>query len=247
MNFPNTNAPMWGASQASPWITVNEALFFLDAFASRSIIEDRDLTAPPGSCANGARYLIAATATGAWAGKDGKMAIAVGTNASNGWLFATVAAEGTELYVRDENLTIVHDGATWSTSGPTEASASEIWAGSSTTKFISPSKALAAQVPATLTSSSSITPNGANGFNFTLTLAHSATLQNPSNFGVGQSGYIEITQSAGGGFTLAYGSDWRFPGGAPVLSTGAGAIDLLVYTKVASGRILATLTKGYSA
>lgn len=111
---------------------------------------------------------------------------------------------------------------------------------------MSPSKSLAAGVPAALTSSANITPDGANGFNFTLTLAENATLENPSNFGVGRSGVIMITQDGSGSRTLAYGSNWRFPGGAPVLSTAAGSIDLLSYWVAQSGVILATLTKAYS-
>lgn len=113
MVLPITGGPEWAASQASPWVTVNEAMRYLDAFASRSIIQDRNLTAPPGSCADGDRYLIAATATGLWAGQDGKLAIALGANAANGWLFVTVAVEGTELWVRDEDLLIRYDGSAW--------------------------------------------------------------------------------------------------------------------------------------
>lgn len=115
MPYPNTGAPEWAASQASPWTSVNEAGFIFDAFAARSIIEDRDLTAPPGSCANGARYLVDATATGLWAGHDGELAIAIGANASNGWYFATVAHHGVQLFVRDEDLLIEYDGAAWVT------------------------------------------------------------------------------------------------------------------------------------
>lgn len=115
MPYPNTGAPEWAASQASPWNSVNEAAFIFDAFASRSIIEDRDLTAPPVSCANGARYLIDAAATGLWATHDGELAIAVGANASNGWYFADVANHGNQLFVRDEDLLIEYDGGAWVT------------------------------------------------------------------------------------------------------------------------------------
>lgn len=115
MPYPNTGAPEWAAAQATPWNSVNEAAFIFDAFASRSIVEDRDLTAPPVSCANGARYLIAATATGAWATHDGELAIAIGANASNGWYFADVARHGNQLFVRDEDLLIEHNGSAWVT------------------------------------------------------------------------------------------------------------------------------------
>ena len=246
MTTPIIAATEWGAAQASPWTAHNEALRRLEAAGRDAIIVDRDLTAPPGTCADGACYLVGGSATGLWSGQDGKMAIAVGTNAANGWLFVTVAVEGFEIYVQDEGLFLHYSGAAWIGRDPTEASASDIWAGSAATKYISPSKALASQAPAVLASGASITPDGADGFNFTLTLAENATLENPSNFGEGRSGVIVITQDGTGSRTLAYGTHWRFPGGAPVLSTAAGAIDLLAYYKVSSTLILATLTKAYS-
>lgn len=231
----------------------NEALNMLIALQKGAI--DRGLNTPPGSPTDGDVYIVGTAPTGAWAGKANKIAIRTSTawtfvpgNDSDGADIPIGARhEGLALWVQDEDAFYVWSGSAWTIQAPpTEASASEIWGGSSTTKFVSPSKALAAGVPAALTSAASITPDGANGFNFTLTLAEDATLENPSNFGVGRSGVIEITQDGTGGWTLAYGSNWRFPGGAPVLSTGPGAIDLLAYFVVASGRILATLTKAYS-
>ena len=115
MTLPHTGAGEWAASQASPWETVNAALRMLDAAATRFVIEDRDLAAPPGSCSDGGCYLVAASPTGAWSGQAGKLAVAIGTNASNGWLFVTVAAEGNQIYVRDEDLTIEHNGTSWAT------------------------------------------------------------------------------------------------------------------------------------
>lgn len=114
-NFPNTAAPLWGAAQVSPWVPVNEAGYIWDAFASRSVIEDRDLTAPPVSCADGDRFLIDTPATGLWATHDGEMAIAIGANASNGWYYAVVANHGNQLFVRDEDLLIEYDSAAWVT------------------------------------------------------------------------------------------------------------------------------------
>lgn len=249
MTLPKSGGSEWAASQATPWATVNQSMRRLDATLNRWIVVDDDLTAPPGSCADGANYFIAATATGAWAGQDGKLATAVGANASNGWLFTTIAVEGYVIYLQDEDLEKRYNGSSWVTlnAGVAEASASEIRTGTATDKYISPSKMFAAAAPAALTSGTTITPDGNNGMNFTLTIAHTATLANPSNFKVGQSGVIEITQDGSGNHTLAYGSNWKFPGGAPVLSTAAGAIDLLAYFVVASGRILATLTKAYSS
>lgn len=249
MTYPKSGGAEWGAAQATPWTTVNQSMRRLDATLNRWVVVDDDLTAPPGSCADGANYFIAATATGAWSGQDGKLATAVGLNAANGWLFTTIAVEGYVLYLQDEDLEKRYNGSSWVTlnAAVAEASVSEIRTGSATDKYISPDKMFKAAEPASLTSATTVTPNGNNGMNFTLTLGHNATLANPSNFKVGQSGIIEITQDTGGGFTLAYGSNWKFPGGAPVLSTAAGAIDVLAYYVVASGRILATLTKAYSS
>ena len=107
---PTFGLPDWAAAQATPWLTENQVKRIIEA-AARGIIEDNDLSAPPGSCADGACYLVAGTGTGAWAGEDGRMAIAVGTNAASGWYFVTVAAEGVRLYVRDEDLTQFYRGS----------------------------------------------------------------------------------------------------------------------------------------
>jgi len=105
MTTPIYELPDWAAAQATPWNNHNASLRMLEA-AVRGLVLDRDLTAPPGSCADGATYLVDATATGAWAGHDGEMAVAVGANAVNGWLFVAVATEGAILFVDDEDLRI---------------------------------------------------------------------------------------------------------------------------------------------
>lgn len=123
--LPNSGATELVAAQASAELAVNAMGRRLDSGYSRAIIEDRDLTSPPGSCADGANYLVASSGSGAWSGQTGKMAVAVGTNAANGWLFQTVAVEGFRIYIRDENVEIQYNGAAWvtvATSGaPTES------------------------------------------------------------------------------------------------------------------------------
>ena len=89
-----------------------------------------------------------------------------------------------------------------------------------------------------------VTPPDFNtGLNFSLTKAVNGTLANPTNAKSGQSGLIFVTQDATGSRTLAYGTNWKFAGGAPTLSTAAGAIDLISYYVRASGAIAATLSK----
>lgn len=112
-NLPQTGAPEWAGSEASPWNTVGRIGRTLDAFATRSIVETRGDLAPPVSCADGARYLIDGVGSGLWLGHDGQLAIAVGTDASNGWYFAIVENEGTQLYVRDEAVLIEFLSGVW--------------------------------------------------------------------------------------------------------------------------------------
>lgn len=112
-NTPGVNAPDWDAAQGTPWLTENKAKRMIEALARAGVVEDRDLTAPPGSCGDGACYLVKATATGLWAGHAGEMAIAVGTNAASGWYFVPVAKEGTLLWIKDEDVRIRYSGSAW--------------------------------------------------------------------------------------------------------------------------------------
>lgn len=115
MTLPRSGAAEWAGSQAAPWNTMNQALRTIDGFTTRAIVEDRDLSAPPGSCADGAIYLVAGSPTGDWSGKAGQLAIAKGANAASGWIFVVIANEGSQVYVRDENITIQHNGSSWVT------------------------------------------------------------------------------------------------------------------------------------
>ncbi len=78
--------------------------------------------------------------------------------------------------------------------------------------------------------------------NYQLNLVGASTLNNPTNQVAGQHGVILVTQDGTGGRTLAFGTNWKFPGGtAPTLSTAANSQDLLAYYVPASGTILAQL------
>ena len=94
-----------------------------------------------------------------------------------------------------------------------------------------------------LTDASSIATNLALSNNFSVTLAGSRTLANPTNTVAGQSGSIFITQDGTGSRTLAYGSNFKFAGGtAPVLSTAANSVDRLDYVVKASTQIHAVVS-----
>lgn len=113
MSTPKTGAPEWSSEQASPWLQHNKALRVFDAFCFRTSIVDRDLTAPPGVCDDGDRYLVDTGATGAWAGKDGMLAIAAGSNAANGWIFCVVANDGNQIWIEDEAIQIEFQNGVW--------------------------------------------------------------------------------------------------------------------------------------
>jgi hypothetical protein len=74
-----------------------------------------------------------------------------------------------------------------------------------------------------------------------LTLAHNVTLANPTNLTAGQSGAIVITQGASTAYTVAYGSNWKFSGGTPTMSTGLSSVSTLVYYVESASRITAQL------
>ena len=65
--------PYLAAAQAQKHVTHNEALTRLDALVQLAVIK-RSLASPPASPAEGDRYLVAASPTGAWAGQAGKIA-----------------------------------------------------------------------------------------------------------------------------------------------------------------------------
>ena len=120
MTTPRIGAPDWAAAQASPWLTENERARYFDAFATRVTVQDRSLTAPPGSCADGDCYWVAGSPTGAWAGKDGNIAIALGANAASGWLFVDdvlINREGNQIWIADENICAMYIDGAWKEGG----------------------------------------------------------------------------------------------------------------------------------
>lgn len=99
--------PYLDAAQAQKHVTVNEALARLD-MAAAGRAETMTLTAPPASPAEGEAHLIAAGATGAWAGQGGKLALFL----NGGWEFIPPWA-GWRLWVADAGGVAVHDGNDW--------------------------------------------------------------------------------------------------------------------------------------
>lgn len=107
MTTTRLDLPLIEASQAQKHVTHNEALMRLDGAVQLSVA-DRDLAAPPASPAAGGRWLVAAGASGAWAGAVGKIAC----ERDGGWMFLAPRA-GWLCWVEDEARLLIHDGTTW--------------------------------------------------------------------------------------------------------------------------------------
>jgi hypothetical protein len=124
-----------------------------------------------------------------------------------------------------------------------EATAAQIQANTSG-KALSTDKAWSAVAAVALTDAATITVDMSTFINASVTLGGNRTLGNPSNTTDGKTGAIYITQDGTGSRTLVYSSNWKFASGAaPVLSTTAGAVDVLFYQVKSSTFIYATLVK----
>ena len=105
---PNLTLPYIFASQAQKHVTHNEAIRALDCLVQLSV-ESRALTNPPASPVEGSRYVVAAGASDAWAGKSDKIA----AFQDGAWAFYA-PKDGWIAWVAGENILIVYDSGTWS-------------------------------------------------------------------------------------------------------------------------------------
>ena len=104
----NLSLPFIMAAQAQKHVTHNEALRALDAVVQLMVL-DKDLNSPPGSPVEGARYIVAASPTGAWSGHAGKVA----AYQDGAWGFYS-PREGWLAWAADEDALYVWTGSAWS-------------------------------------------------------------------------------------------------------------------------------------
>ena len=98
-------------------------------------------------------------------------------------------------------------------------------------QFVISTSARAVNPITTLTDAASIAVDFLTGNNFMVTLTDNRTLAAPSNATAGQTGLIYIAQDGTGNRTLGYNTVYKFvSGSAPVLTTTANAMDMLVYS-----------------
>jgi hypothetical protein len=93
-------------SQAQKEVTLNEALFRLDAILNSGAI-DKDLSAPPASPAEGDVYIVGASASADWLAQENAIAYF-----HQIWRFITPNA-GLLIWLQDEQVFYVFNGSAW--------------------------------------------------------------------------------------------------------------------------------------
>jgi hypothetical protein len=104
---PNLALPYIASAQAQKHVTHNEAIRALDALVQLAVI-DRDLTTPPTTPANGDRYIVGPSPSGAWLGHANKIA----AWQDGAWAFLT-PREGWLAWVADEDQLYAFTGSAW--------------------------------------------------------------------------------------------------------------------------------------
>ena len=110
-NTPNLGLPLIAAAQAQKHVTHNEALFALDIVVQCAVL-DKDAAAPPPAPDDGARHIVGAAATGAWAGRSGQIA----AWRDGAWHFVQ-PQPGFLAYVAAEGEFYAFGGSDWSPQG----------------------------------------------------------------------------------------------------------------------------------
>ncbi len=110
-NSPNLNLPYIAPAQAQKHVTHNEALRLLDALVQATAL-DRTLTSAPASPANGARYIVAAGATGVWAGHANSIA----AFQDGAWAFMAPQT-GWVVWAASEGRLLAWNGTGWIAAG----------------------------------------------------------------------------------------------------------------------------------
>lgn len=104
---PRFELPLISPGQSQKELLHNEALQSLDVLVGTAV-EGLPLAAPPASPVVGNCYLVAASPTGAWAGKAHHLA----AYTSGGWRFIA-PRDGLSAYVKSNGSTAAYRGGAW--------------------------------------------------------------------------------------------------------------------------------------
>lgn len=101
MSTPNLGLSEMPQNSKQPSIPFNEVMQLVDALLQPNVV-DRGLTTPPTTTSGdvGKRWIVGASATGAWAGQDDNIALCVGVGL---WFFIE-PKPGFRFYVLDEEI-----------------------------------------------------------------------------------------------------------------------------------------------
>lgn len=107
---PNLKLPTMPSNSFQPSVPYNEAMQLLDAVAVL-VLQDKDLTAPPGTVLGdaGKRWIVGPAATGAWAGHDNDIALCTGADL---WLYIIPGPQW-RGWVTDEGKWYRFTGSAW--------------------------------------------------------------------------------------------------------------------------------------
>ena len=115
---PRFGLPMLAAGQAQKEFLHNEAVQALETLVAPTV-EEPPLASPPSSPMVGSCYIVAASPTGAWAGKPECLASFTG----GGWRFVT-PTDGLTAYVRSTGTRAIYRAGDWEMVAGTIASPS---------------------------------------------------------------------------------------------------------------------------
>ncbi|HEY0213978.1 MAG TPA: DUF2793 domain-containing protein [Paenirhodobacter sp.] len=110
---PRLSLPFILPSQAQKHVTHNESLEILDVLVQLAVL-DQALTAPPAVLTEGDRFIVAAGAGGAWAGRDNNVAAYGGE--TQGWRFFA-PRRGWRAYVIASGADVIWTGTAWAVIG----------------------------------------------------------------------------------------------------------------------------------
>ena len=104
---PNLILPYIMPAQAQKHVTHNEAIRALDCIVQLTVVT-RGAASPPGSPADGTRHIVAAGATGIWAGRTGQIA----AFQDGAWIFYA-PREGWRAWIADEGVLAAWNDTAW--------------------------------------------------------------------------------------------------------------------------------------
>lgn len=189
----------------------------LDPLVQPNVISD-SVTAPPGSPNAGDAYIPAPSSTGAWAGKDGEIAVWSGASLTTpAWIFA-IPRVGWEVYVVSTKRWNTYNGTVWVASrsrGAGKPVGVGTIAGAVLTVDLTKGSAFDVTLTANIT---------------TFTISGPVASPDVTNF------KLRVRQDATGGRTMTLPAGTKTPAAAGyVPSTAANAIDLLEFTSYDAG------------